>query len=98
MEQMIEFHTWSGERRFVNQYQAVSHQKAEVLNVLDVNPFNCGKISDTFSKDNELNNLSREAVRVSEIQDGINSKEFAQDKSKETTPNMLSNRLRDIER
>ena len=91
MEQMIEFHTWSG--KGIREPISELASKAEVLNVLDVIR-SIAENKAILSKDNELNNISREVVKVSEIKDGINSKEFAQDKSKKTTPNMLSNRLK----
>ena len=91
MEQMIEFKTWTGAGIRGPIIELAS--KPEVLKVLDVIR-ELAEQKAIPSKDNELNNLSHEVLKVSEIKDKLNAKEFSQNKSKKTSVNMLSNRLK----
>ena len=91
MEQMIEFQTWTGAG--IREPIIELASKPEVLKVLDVIR-ELAEQKAIPSKENELNNLSHEVLKVSEIKDKLNAKEFSQNKSKKTSPNMLSNRLK----
>ena len=90
-EQMIEFQTWTGAGIRGPIIELAS--KAEVLKVLDIIR-ELAELKAIPSKDNELNNLSLEVLKVSEIKDKLNAKEFSQNKSKKTSSNILSNRLK----
>lgn len=91
MEQMIEFQTWTGAG--IREPIIELASKAKVLKVLNA-VRELAEQKAIPSKENELNNLSHEVLKVSEIKDKLNAKEFSQNKSKKTSSNMLSNRLK----
>lgn len=90
-EQMIEFQTWTGIG--IRGPIIELSSKAGVLKVLDVIR-ELAEQKAISSKENELNNLSNEVLKVSEIKERLNSKEFSKGKAKKTSSNMLSNRLK----